>query len=225
VNGTRDDPVAEDSGSDRAHRRHGDSDDEADGAGARRPSRLAVGVGSGNPVKRDAAAAAFARAGLDARVESVPVPSGVPEQPWGRAETLRGASNRADAVLATGGYALAVGIEGGVAPVEFEGTDTDGLFLVMWAVVTDGETTGRGAGPSLELPAGVSARLREGAELGPVMDDRLDEEGVARGRGAAGALTAGALDREGALASAVAGALGPFLVDEYDTDADPDPPT
>jgi inosine/xanthosine triphosphatase len=186
---------------------------------------LAVGVGSGNPVKRDAVAAAFERAGLRARVDAVPVPSGVPEQPWGRAETLRGASNRANAVLATDadGYDLGVGVEGGVAPVA--GADDDGPFLVMWAVVTDGETTGRGAGPSLELPADVAARLRDGAELGPVMDDRLGETGVARGRGAAGALTAGALDREAALASAAVAALGPFLVDAPDDAPDDAEPT
>jgi inosine/xanthosine triphosphatase len=197
----------------------GGLEDVVAGGGDRgRNGRLAVGVGSGNPVKRDATAAAFDRVGLAARVEAVPVPSGVPEQPWGRAETLRGASNRASAVLAAdeGEYDLGVGVEGGVAPV----AGTDGLFLVMWAVVTDGETTGRGAGPSLELPTAVAARLRGGAELGPVMDDQLGEEGVARGRGAAGALTAGALDREGALAAAVTGALGPFLSDQYDAGLD-----
>ena len=204
----------------------GAPEDAVAGTGKRGPEeRLAVGVGSGNPVKRDAVATALGRAGLRARVDAVPVPSGVSEQPWGRAETLRGASNRASAVLATAGeeaeggaggeYDLGVGVEGGVARV----AGVDGLFLVMWAVVTDGEATGRGAGPSLELPGDIAARLRDGAELGPVMDDLLGEEGVARGRGAAGALTAGALDREAALASAVVGALGPFLVDAYDDPA------
>jgi non-canonical (house-cleaning) NTP pyrophosphatase len=47
------------------------------------------------------------------------------------------------------------------------------------------------------------------------MDDVLDREGVAREGGAAGAFSDGATDREAALSSAVAGALGPFLSDLY----------
>ena len=49
----------------------------------------------------------------------------------------------------------------------------------------------------------------------PVMDDALGESGVARGRGAAGALTGGRIDRTGALSAAVAGALGPFATELY----------
>lgn len=177
-------------------------------------------------------------------VEPVPVASGVPEQPRGHAETIAGAETRARNVLAAGDgdrrperdcgrhaagdgdrrdpdaspradrgpYHLAVGIEGGVAPVE----GTGALFLVMWAAVTDGETTGRGAGPSMALPSSIADRVRDGAELGPVMDDVLGEDDVARKQGAAGALTGGATDRESALASAVTGALGPFVSDLYE---------
>nr|WP_259372650.1 inosine/xanthosine triphosphatase [Halostella salina] len=85
----------------------------------------------------------------------------------------------------------------------------------MWAAVTDGTRTGRGGGPSLRLPDDIAARVDDGEELGPVMDDVLDRNGVAREGGAAGALTDGAVDREGALSTAVAGALGPFVTDLY----------
>ena len=60
-----------------------------------------------------------------------------------------------------------------------------------------------------------SARIDDGAELGPVMDDLLDTTGVARRGGAAGALTAGRVDRADALSTAVAGALGPFVSGLY----------
>jgi inosine/xanthosine triphosphatase len=184
---------------------------------------MRVGVGSGNPVKRRAVELALESSGGDGlvdeiaggsgpvSVESVPVPSGVSEQPTGHAETVAGAENRAEAVLEAGEYDLAVGIEGGVA--RFDGAD--GLFLVMWAAVSDGTRRGRGAGPSLELPADVAARIDAGAELGPVMDDLLDTTGVAKRGGAAGALTDGRVDRADALAAAVAGALGPFVSDLY----------
>jgi inosine/xanthosine triphosphatase len=171
---------------------------------------MRVGVGSGNPVKRRAVASVVAD---DVTVESVPVESGVGEQPRGHAETVEGAETRArNVLLADPDYGLGVGIEGGVA--EFEGTS--GLFLVMWAAVTDGGAVGHGAGPSLRLPRSIADRVRDGAELGPVMDDVLGTEGIAEREGAAGALTDGRIDREEALATAVAGALGPFVTDLYE---------
>ncbi|MFA1610544.1 inosine/xanthosine triphosphatase [Halobellus rubicundus] len=170
---------------------------------------MRIGVGSGNPVKRDATARVFP----DATVEAEPVPSGVSEQPTGREETRRGAENRAAAVLDAGGYDLGVGIEGGVAGVE-EG-DGEPAFLVMRAVIDDGDRRGIGAGPSLPLPDSIAERVRAGEELGPVMDDVLGESDVARKQGAAGAFTGGAMTRTDALASAVTAAASPFLSDLY----------
>jgi inosine/xanthosine triphosphatase len=167
-----------------------------------------IGVGSGNPVKRRAVEQVFS----GATVESVTVASGVSEQPTGHAETVAGAENRARAVLDAGDYDYGVGLEGGVAA--FDGTD--GLYLVMWAAVTDGERVGRGSGPSLELPGHVADRLRAGEELGPVMDDVLGTDGIAKQEGAAGALSGGRVDRATALGAAVAGAFGPFVTDHYD---------
>lgn len=169
-----------------------------------------VAVGSGNPVKRDAVAAALPGAAVDA----VPVESGVSEQPWGDDETIEGAANRAERALAretaaNGRYDLAVGLEGGVAK------RTDDLYLVMWAAATDGDRTGRGAGPSLRLPDAIGRRVEAGEELGPVMDDVLGEDDVAQRQGAAGALSGGVIDRESALRHALGGALGPFLTDHY----------
>ncbi|WP_276280945.1 inosine/xanthosine triphosphatase [Halorussus caseinilyticus] len=185
---------------------------------------MRVGVGSTNPVKRDATEAAFAAVAdasatkssaesvADAAVEPVAVESGVSEQPFGERETLEGAQNRARNVLAAGDYDLGIGLEGGVAQVE----GAEGLFLVMWAAATDGERVGRGAGPRLRLPETIASRVRDGEELGPVMDDVLGTENVAEKRGAAGALTGHAIDREGALRQAVAGAIGPFVTELYE---------
>ena len=186
---------------------------------------MLIGVGSGNPVKREATERAVAAAdgfGGNATTEACPVPSGVSEQPRGTPETRAGATNRAEAVLDAdrgedggvdaAGYDLGVGIEGGVA--EYEGSGE--LFLVMWAAVSDGDRTGVGAGPSLVLPDSIADRVRDGEELGPVMDDVLGESNVARNRGAAGALTAGGVDRTEALATAVSAALGPFVTELYE---------
>jgi inosine/xanthosine triphosphatase len=172
---------------------------------------MRIGVGTANPVKIAATEEAVADL-VGATVESVPVDSGVSEQPCGVAETIAGAETRARRTHDRGDFDLAVGIEGGVA--EFEGVD--GLFLVMWAAVTDGTTIGRGSGPSLRLPNRVARRIEDGEELGPVMDDLLDTEGVARNQGAAGVLTGEIIDRRTALRAAVAGALGPFVTGHFE---------
>lgn len=172
---------------------------------------MRIAVGSTNPVKRAATEAAFdVVAGVT--VDAVAVDSSVSEQPTGHPETIAGAEMRAARALEAETYDLGVGIEGGVA--EFDGTD--GLYLVMWAVVTDGTSVGHGAGPSLRLPDHVAERIRAGEELGPVMDDAFDLENVAENEGAAGVLTGYSIDRKRALADAVSGALGPFVTDAYE---------
>jgi non-canonical (house-cleaning) NTP pyrophosphatase len=102
--------------------------------------------------------------------------------------------------------AEAVAGAGDAAP-ESAGGD---LSLLVWAAVTDGTEVGVAAGPSFPLPPAVARRVRDGEELGPVVDDLLDESGVARGRGTAGVVTGGRVDRRDALRTAVAGALAPF---------------
>lgn len=183
-----------------------------------------VTVGSGNPVKRAATEAAFHDSAatdrfVDATVRAEPVDSGVSEQPRGHAETRRGAVTRAVAAHETGAD-FGVGIEGGVGSLDLVTTDGAGdaasrsaggdLSLLVWAAVTDGTEVGVAAGPSFPLPPAVARRVRDGEELGPVVDDLLDESGVARGRGTAGVVTGGRVDRRDALRTAVAGALAPF---------------
>ncbi|WP_435151730.1 inosine/xanthosine triphosphatase [Haladaptatus sp. DFWS20] len=173
---------------------------------------MRVGVGSRNPVKISAVEAVFD--GLETTperisIESVAIDSGVAEQPFGEAETIKGAENRARRSVSE--YDIGIGLEGGVAEVP----GSDGLYLIMWAAVTDGEMVGRGAGPRLQLPDSVARRIRDGEELGPVMDDLLGESDVAKKQGAAGALTGGIIDRQEALEHAVAGALAPFVTEFY----------
>lgn len=168
-----------------------------------------VAVGSSNPVKVRAVERALD--GRDATVVATAVDSGVAEQPVGRSETVHGADTRASNALAATDADLGVGIEGGVAHLD----GVDGLYLVMWATVTDGTRRHRGAGPSIRLPDRIATRVRDGEELGPILDDLLDAEGVATRKGAAGVLTDEIVDRESSLVHAVAGALGPFVSGHY----------
>jgi inosine/xanthosine triphosphatase len=193
---------------------------------------MRVSVGSGNPVKIAAVENALADV-VGVTIEGVEVDSGVAEQPASRAETITGAETRAENALTAGAYDLGVGIEGGVTDVE----GLPGLYLTMWAAVTDGERTTHGGGPTLRLPGSMADQVREGRELGPVIDEviesesadgraaspeqsvadpRTSHESVGEGPGAAGVLTGYAVDRESSLTHAVAAALGPFVTSRYD---------
>ncbi|KAB1192160.1 inosine/xanthosine triphosphatase [Haloferax sp. MBLA0076] len=170
-----------------------------------------IAVGSGNPVKRRA----VERAVPHASVAAVAVESGVSEQPVGHDETLSGAVTRARRAFDSGDYDLGVGIEGGVAAVPSSDDSEDELYLIMWAAVTDGERIGRGAGPTFPLPDRIADRIRAGEELGPVMDEVLGTEDIAKNEGAAGAFSEGRITRTDALESAVTAALSPIRSDLY----------
>lgn len=169
-----------------------------------------VAVGSANPVKVGAVETLVAE--RTDQVESVSVDSGVSEQPRGIDETITGAKNRARRAVSKSGADVGVGVEGGVTDY----TRLDGLWLIMWAAVSDGGTTHVGGGPTIRLPEPIADRVRTGQELGPVMADVTGDAEIARGRGAAGVLTGGLTDRETALQQAIAGAFGPFLTDRFE---------
>ena len=157
--------------------------------------RLLIKVGSTRPAKVDGvrdAVAAIAR--IDPRFESATIqPYDVtaiaPRMPSTLAEILDGARRRAEAVApvhdrnATTWFA--VGVEGGLHPIEHQGTQ---WTLQTWAAVTDGNRWGYGAGPTLALPAAIAECVNAGDELGDVID-RLAGEHVRGTRGAWGLLT------------------------------------
>jgi inosine/xanthosine triphosphatase len=169
-----------------------------------------VVVGSGNPVKVAAVRAVVRRIRADAAVRGVAVPSGVPDQPWGDAETIAGARTRAEGALAADPEAaLAVGLEGGVV------ADGRNVRTCAWAVALDrAGRHGTGGSLAMPLPAAVAAMLADGDELGPAMDRFARTTGTKYGRGAVGILTAGLIDRQAAYEPLVAYALAPWLAPE-----------
>jgi inosine/xanthosine triphosphatase len=169
-----------------------------------------VAVGSTNPVKLGAARAVIARVARRARVESVEVVSTVRDQPWGDAETIRGARSRAHAARRALDAELGVGIEGGVVE------DDEGLRTCAWAVVVGpDDREGVGGSLAMPLPPVVAELVRDGLELGDAMDRVAGTQDVKRGQGAVGLLTAGLIDRQRAYEALVTYALVPFLVPSY----------
>jgi len=165
-------------------------------------------------VKIAAVRAVLERVGSRAEVVGLAVASGVSDQPVGDAETIRGATQRARAVLAASDADFGVGLEGGVV-------EDDGIMRTCaWAAVVarDGRV-GTGGSLAMPLPSRVAALVREGVELGHAMDRVTGSHDTKRGAGAVGILTAGLVDRQRAYEALVAYALAPFVTPElYDED-------
>ncbi len=160
-----------------------------------------------NPVKINAARSVIERVDADADVRGVAVESGVPDQPWGDDETIRGAVARARAARETLDADWGVGIEGGVV------ASPDGsVRTCAWAAIVSRDgTQGVGGSLSLELPRAVADLVRGGVELGHAMDAVTGEHNVKQGVGAVGLLTGGLVTRQQAYEVLVAYAMVPLL--------------
>jgi inosine/xanthosine triphosphatase len=179
---------------------------------AGRARALTIAVGSLNPVKISAARTALERAGLECELQGVAVPSGVAEQPIGLEESTHGARQRALNARAALEADWGVGMEGGV---EFDSAGDAWLFNVV--AIAAGKRDSLARGGQLRLPRRVAARLREGAELGPLMDELLGTTNIKQGLGAIGYLTSGLITREAAFYDSFSRALAPLLLpDLYD---------
>lgn len=173
--------------------------------------RLAV-VGSTNPVKIAAVRAVIHHVWPLCEVKGILAESGVADQPYGDADTQRGARSRAQFALdAVTDADLAVGLEGGVV-VEPDGS----MRTCAWAVVRDRRgQDGMGGSLAMPLPDAVAERLRAGEELGHAMDAVASTVGTKWGQGAVGILTAGLIDRQRAYETLVTYALARWLAPDY----------
>jgi non-canonical (house-cleaning) NTP pyrophosphatase len=203
-------------------------------------SGATVRVGSENRAKLGAVEAAlrpFLRPDCEPAIVAVAVDSGVAEQPIGWDEIVCGARNRARAALASGGCALAIGLEDGLvrlsdpASDDPRGPDASEVYNVGCAWVTDGEREAHGFSSGFAYPPACrDPAFRDRSPIGELFD-RLwrahrspagasaPAESVPSGRqgGNIGLLTQGRLDRSAYGAQAIVCALVPFLhTDLYD---------
>ena len=165
-----------------------------------------VAVGSTNPVKIGAVRSVIERLAAHAEVRGIAAASGVPDQPWGDEETIRGALTRARAARTALDADWGIGIEGGVVDAG------DAVRTCAWAAVVSRDgVEGVGGSLSLELPVRVAELVRGGMELGHAMDAVTGTYDVKRGLGAVGILTSGLVTRQAAYETLVAYALVPLL--------------
>ncbi len=172
------------------------------------PAIRLVAVGSTNPVKVAATRRVIHYFWPDAEIVSVEVPSGVPPQPWGIAETIAGARQRAEHARTLLDADLGVGLEGGVEEIPEAG----GIFLSGWAAVAtrDGRVY-LGSGGRAPLPPALVEALHRGEELGPAMDALSGEKDTKHTIGSVGILTRGFVNRESQFSVALTYALVPLL--------------
>ena len=137
-------------------------------------------IGSKNPTKIKACEAAFP----EYEIAGASVASHVAAQPFSDEETREGAINRArgSAELNKDGFGL--GLEGGIMFVD------DILYLCNWgALVTPGGNVFTASGARIVLPQEFIPELKNGKELGDIMQSFAEKENVRSKEGAVGIFT------------------------------------
>lgn len=171
------------------------------------PQTQTIVVASRNPVKLDAALAGFQRMFPEQpfEVEGVSVASNVRDQPMSDQETLDGATHRAEAartMCADADYA--VGIEGGIEPVDGE------MVAFAWVVIQSSEHSGKSRSGAFLLPPRVRQLVLQGRELGDANDEVFARHNSKQQGGAVGLLTNDVISRQQLYEHAVVLALAPF---------------
>lgn len=165
-------------------------------------------VGSKNPVKIKATLKAFKKVFKNEKfkIEGVDVPSGVPSQPMGNEQTIKGSLNRANnAFKKYPGADYFVGLEGGVEEVK------DGHLAYAWASIRSKNKIGKGRTASFILPKKISTLISKGTELGVADDIVFGRKNSKQANGAVGILTSDAITRTTLYSPAVLLALIPFI--------------
>jgi inosine/xanthosine triphosphatase len=159
----------------------------------------------------------------------VEVESGVSHTPASRDELMRGARQRAEALVelarqSGASWQYFIGLEGGLDVVH-EGASTDEVlrhaklrqdghrrvFLESWAYVCDGAHGHYGRSGGIELPEALAHEVLEnGVELAVAIDRFAGAVGIRDAQGAWGVLSGNFITRQEAFRVAVIAAFAPF---------------
>lgn len=185
-----------------------------------RPLIKIIALGSDRAAKIMAVRASIARvAEIDAtwaeiKVVARPVATSVSAMPLTDWELMRGARERALAVLEILtnqmlGADLYVGLEGGFHSISIDGEWH--TFLRGWAYVTDGERGSFGATPSISVPERMRKSVIEGRrELGLVIDEVAGARDIRSRQGAWGILSRDLITRSLSFELALIAAFAQF---------------
>lgn len=155
-------------------------------------------VGSSNPAKIGAVEEGLMKLFPKAKFSGIEVESGVAKQPMSDEETLRGARNRARAVLTATDADVAVGLEGGVMETN------EGMMNVVWCVILmrDGRESMAG-GMHFLIPKNWVAKIKQGYEISDILEEITGDRDLHKKGGMIGLLTKGLISRSEAYVSLV----------------------
>ena len=148
-------------------------------------------------------------------VVGVEIESGVGHTPASREELMRGARQRADALVRIARerhepWRYFIGLEGGLDVVEENSTRR--VFLESWAYVSDGTRGAFGRSGGIEVPAALADEvLNRGVELSAAIDKFAGGKGLRDAQGAWGVLSSNLITRQDAFRVAVVSAFAPFF--------------
>jgi inosine/xanthosine triphosphatase len=197
--------------------------------------KIIIAVGSKRGPKLNAVTSALARfssvlaPAAAFEVLGMEVESGVSHTPSARDELMRGARQRAEALVQKGkesgaSWSYFVGLEGGLDVVHEGGSPEELLrhsalqqnvhrrvFLESWAYVTAGAKGYFGRSGGIELPEALAHEVLEnGVELSVAIDKFAGGVGIRDAQGAWGVLSGSFISREEAFRVAVIAAFAPF---------------
>ena len=152
---------------------------------------MKVIVGSLNPVKLNATRNILEKIYGEIDISSTDADSGVPDQPFGLDETIKGAINRAKNSYSQD-MDLSVGIESGL--MKTPNTIT-GYIDLQWCAIFDGEKITLGVSSGFEYPPEVVKEVLSGFEVGDVMDRITGVDNLGTKKGAVSHLSKNMLDR------------------------------
>ncbi|RDW21515.1 DUF84 family protein [Oceanobacillus chungangensis] len=137
-------------------------------------------IGSKNPTKVKAVAEIFE----GDQVIAITAESNVPAQPFSDEETRQGAINRAMECRKSTTNGIGIGLEGGVMFID------DTLYLCNWgALVSEDWQVHTASGARIALPKEIVESLKNGFELGDIMDDYANRKEVSTHEGTIGIFT------------------------------------
>ncbi len=148
------------------------------------------------------------------QIQGYEVESGVGHTPASREELMRGARQRAEALIerlraAKESANYFIGLEGGLDVAIENGKRC--VFLESWAYVTDGSRGHFGCSGSIELPDVLAEDvLANGTELSEAIDLFAGAVGIRDAQGAWGVLSGNMISRQEAFRVAVVAAFAPF---------------
>jgi inosine/xanthosine triphosphatase len=198
-------------------------------------NKLTIAVGSKRGPKMAAVTQALAEIAplfgdaVQFEVVGVEVASGVGHTPASRAELMRGARQRAEAVQRVAQqnnerWDYFAGLEGGLdVVVEHSqhpvspgpGDLPPRVFLESWAYISDGRVGHYGRSGGVEIPEALAHEvLEKGVELSVAIDALAGARGIRDAQGAWGVLTRNLISRQEAFRIAVIAAFAPFYSGE-----------